>query len=96
MDYYIGLDAHSSTCTFVTLNASGKEVYRNKVPTSEKEIKGVITRFRGKVALALEESTLAKWVHAVTVNLCEKVIVCHPGYLPPSPGSKTDLSLIHI
>lgn len=90
MDYYIGIDAHSSTCTFVALNSMGKEVYKNRVPTSEKEIRSTIQLFKGKVAVALEESTIAKWVHAITVDICEKVIVCHPGYLSPSPGSKTD------
>lgn len=38
MKHYIGLDAHSATCTFVCLDHLGKETRRAKIQTSEKHI----------------------------------------------------------
>lgn len=38
MKHYIGLDAHSATCTFVCLDHRGMETRKTKVQTSEKNI----------------------------------------------------------
>ncbi len=34
---YIGLDAHSTTCTFVNFNEAGKVVGTAEVPTTERQ-----------------------------------------------------------
>ena len=35
MEYFIGLDAHSKTCTFVVIDQKGKETHRLQVNTTE-------------------------------------------------------------
>lgn len=39
MQNYIGLDAHSKTCTFVVINKTGRQTGFQHIKTGESEIK---------------------------------------------------------
>lgn len=50
MDNYIGLDAHSKTCTFVIMNHDGEIIKEGKVNTNERNLKDVIGSLAGTKA----------------------------------------------
>ena len=87
---YIGLDAHSTTCTFVILNKFGKERKTQVVKTSEVEIKEFIKSIGGEKILTFEESTLSRWLHAIIEPLVDKLIICNPLYINRKQGPKND------
>jgi transposase len=87
---YIGLDAHSTTCTFVVLNGFGKESKTQVVKTSEIGIREFIESLSGEKLLTFEESTLSRWLHAVIEPLVDKLVICNPIYLNRKQGPKND------
>ncbi len=91
MKHYIGLDAHSATCTFVVLTESGQCTQRSVVKTSE----GTLLKFLaslppGEKVLAVEESHVSQWVYVLLHDKVDKLIVCNPGRLAKHQGPKTD------
>lgn len=87
---YIGLDAHSATCTFVNLNEKGKEIAQCTVKTTEANILGFIKSQKGVKKLTFEESGLSKWLHILIKDKVDELIVCHPGYLSKRKGARDD------
>jgi transposase len=92
MDYFIGLDAHSSTSTFVVVTAGGKIVATATVRTTEKELRTQLETIRGKKSLAIEVSTLSKWLYALLKDEVDELLVCDPGRLHKGKGPKNDES----
>lgn len=91
MDVYIGLDAHSKSCTFVATNKDGEILKEGMFKTSERNLKDLARSFEGKkVALTLEESNIAQWMYCVLKDEVTQLIVCHPAYLPKKSGPKND------
>jgi len=90
MNEYIGLDAHSKTCTFVVLNNAGHEMRRAKVETSEKNILGFLSTLKGKKKLVFEESSISQWLYILLKDHLDKLVVCNPYYLAKKQGAKTD------
>ena len=90
MKHYIGLDAHSSTCTLVSLNFSGKELARVKLPTTERGLVLFVRSLKGEKALTFEESTQSKWLHTIFYKEVDELIVCQPAYLPKKRAAKGD------
>ena len=90
MDNYIGLDAHSKTCTFVVMSSDGEITKECKVNTNERNLKEVLGSLSGTKALVLEETNIAQWLFLALKNSVDKLIVCHPGYLPKKSGPKND------
>lgn len=62
MKHYIGLDAHSATCTFVVLDESGNVTHWTIVKTSESTLLGFLAILPGEKILAVEESRVSQWV----------------------------------
>jgi len=90
MDNYIGLDAHSKTCTFVIMNREGEIIKEGKVNTNERNLKELSKGLTGKTALMLEESNVAQWMYCVLKDEVDQLIICHPAYLPKKSGPKND------
>jgi transposase len=88
MTHYIGLDAHSKTCTGVVLDDSGKIQKSHQFATSE----GNITQFLKSVPqprqLAFEEQDLAHWLFLLTGDHVDKLVVANPAHLPKQRGAK--------
>ena len=55
MEYFIGLDAHSKTSTFVVIDQKGKETHRLQVNTTEFNLLRVVRSIPGPKALIFEE-----------------------------------------
>ena len=90
MKYYIGLDAHSTTCTFAVVDSKGKLIARQKTNTSEKNLVSFIQGFSGEKHLTVEESTISQWIYLTLHDKVHKLIVCNPVYLAKKKGAKTD------
>ncbi|MDX2244319.1 MAG: IS110 family transposase [Leptolyngbyaceae cyanobacterium bins.302] len=90
MVYYIGLDAHSRTCTGVVVDEKGEIKLRQTFPTSEEGLQGFMARVPGEKHLTFEECHLAQWLYVTLKDQVDKLVVCNPVYLAKKPGAKTD------
>ena len=90
MKHYIGLDAHLTSCTFVTLNGHGNETDKFEMPTSEKNIVKYIRSLKGEKHLTFEESNLAKWLYVTLRPEVDQLVVCNPSYIAKKQGPKSD------
>lgn len=89
---YIGLDAHSTTCTFVIINGNGIEIKNAQISTSERKITEFLNSVKGEKELVFEESGMSVWLHTILHGLVDKVVVCNPTYISKKLGSKNDYS----
>lgn len=97
MRNYIGLDAHSKTCTFVVVNEAGREVAAQKVPTGEKALVGFVRSLSGKKLLTFEESNLSQWLYTLFEPEVDQQVVCNPSYIVKRKGPKGDyLDGLHL
>ncbi len=58
MKYYVGLDAHSRTCTAVVVDEQGEIKLRETFNTSESNLLGFLSKIRGEKHLTFEECHL--------------------------------------
>ncbi len=91
MIYYIGLDAHSRTCTYSVINSIDSQVLSGKFDTSEKNLRHFCKSLKGETHLTFEESGLSKWLYSVLHTEVNSLVVCQPSLLPKKKGPKTDL-----
>jgi len=87
---YIGLDAHSSTCTAVVVSEQGEIRQRKTFSTSEAGILGFLNQVPGEKHLTFEECHLAQWLYILLSDQVDKLVVCNPVYLAKKAGAKTD------
>ena len=90
MENYIGLDAHSKTCTFVVLDAAGEITKTGTIGTSERNLREMVRSITGTKALVVEEANIAQWVFLTLKDEVDRLVVCHPAYLPKKSGPKND------
>jgi transposase len=90
MKHYIGLDAHSATCTFVVMDESGQVTHRSIVKTSEGTLLGFLGTLPGEKILAVEESHVSQWVYVLLHEKVDQLVVCNPCRLAKHQGPKTD------
>ncbi len=97
MSNYIGMDAHSKTCVFVVVNSAGKEIKTARVNSSEREITKFLGSLRGKKHLTFEECSMSRWLHVITKDQVDELIVCNPCFIPKRKGPKNDyLDALHM
>ena len=90
MNYYIGLDGHSSTCTAVVVDEKGEQKLRDTFPTTEANLIHFISKVSGEIHLTFEECTLAQWLYVALVEHVDHLLVCNPVYVAKKQGAKTD------
>jgi transposase len=91
MNYYIGLDAHSQTCTAVVVDENGDQKLRQTFDTTEANLIGFVSRVKGdNVSLTFEECTLSQWLYLTLVEHVDHLLVCNPVYVAKKQGAKTD------
>ena len=88
--YYIGLDAHSRSCTFAVMNGRGKVLDRHQVPTEERLLLDYLRSFRGNKALVFEETTVSHWLYVLLKGEVNKLVVCNPVMNKKRSKAKTD------
>lgn len=90
---YLGLDAHTRTCTLAAMDARGRLVSNAVFTTSEAaligHVTGLVARFK---SLAEEESSLVGWMADALRPYVDDLVVCDPKHnaLISRSGNKGD------
>ena len=87
MDRYVGVDVHTSSCTFVVLDSTGKLLRRDVVETNGRALVGYVKQMPGDVHLCLEESGWSQWLVEILSPRAAEVVVYRAEW---KPGSKSD------
>ena len=75
MDRYIGLDAHSSSCTVAVIGPSGKRLQTQVLETNAKVIINFIRIIPGNRHLCFEEGTHSNWLYEVLSPFVQEIVV---------------------
>ena len=90
MKKYIGLDAHSSTCSFCVTDEAGKMVDTAKIVTNGRLLIDYVRNIPGKKELTFEECELSSWLYEILRDEVDKVLVCNPVENRQYKKAKTD------
>lgn len=90
MKYYIGLDAHSATCTAAVVDEKGDIKVRETFKTTEGNLVGFMRKIPSHKSLTFEECHLAQWLYVTLKEEVDELIVCNPVYVAQKGGSKDD------
>jgi transposase len=88
MTRYIGLDAHSESCTIAVLGPSGKRLRHERLQTSAELLKNFIKEVPRPRHLCMEDGTLSEWLFEELTPVVDKLVVVMPDR---TPGNKSDL-----
>jgi len=88
MDRYIGIDAHSQSCTLAVVGPSGRRLKSQLVETNGKALVEALKSIPGRKHLCLEEGTQSEWLHEILAPHVEEIVVTVP---PKRSGQKDDL-----
>lgn len=75
---HIGLDAHSSTCTFNVTDEVGRELDNTTIETNGRLLVNYIRGIEGVKKLTFEECELSNWLYEILRPEVEELIVCNP------------------
>jgi transposase len=87
---YIGLDAHSSTCTFCVLDAQGTELEIKTIVTNGRLIIDYLQSLGKNINIVFEECDLSFWLFDILHKHVSKIIVCSPAANVQYKRAKTD------
>jgi transposase len=87
---YIGIDVHSSTCTFCVLDAQGVELDNRTIATNGRLILDYVKSFGDHVIIAFEECDLSCWLFNILRPHVRKIIACNPAANVQYKRAKTD------
>jgi len=87
---YIGLDAHSSTCTFCVTNEEGFEIDNTTIRTNGRLLINYLRMINGYKRLTFEECELSSWLYEILGKEVDELIVCNPVYNREYKRRKTD------
>jgi len=87
MDRYIGLDAHTSSCTVAVIGQSGKRLHSQVVETNAKALIEVIRAVPKDRHLCLEEGSHSNWLYEVLSPHVQEIVVA---LVNESRGPKSD------
>ena len=75
MERYIGLDAHSTTCTFAVMGPSGRRLKLQVLETNGKLLVEFLRSIPGDRYLALEEGAQSEWLYEVLEPHTKELVV---------------------
>src|SRR3989337_1865647 len=78
MTKYIGLDAHSSTCTFNVTDERGMEVDNTTIESNGRLLVKYLRGIEGVKKLTFEECELSSWLYEILRPEVDELIVCNP------------------
>lgn len=87
MDRYIGIDAHSESCTLAVMGPSGRRLKEVRLETNGKAIVDFVRSVAGNRYVCLEEGTQAEWLCELLEPVTKEVVVQLP---ERSQGVKND------
>jgi transposase len=78
MDRYIGIDAHSESCTVAVMGPSGKRIRQQVVDTQAKVLIDLLKGLAGSKYVCIEEGQLAEWLVEALVPHVKEIVVVQP------------------
>ena len=78
MERYIGLDAHTTSCTLAVVGPSGKRLRELVVETSGEALIGTLHSISGQRHLCIEEGELSGWLYEVLRPHVHRLVVAQP------------------
>jgi transposase len=87
MDRYIGLDAHSTTCTFAVMGASGRRLKEQVLETNGKLLVEFVRSVAGDRYVCLEEGAQSEWLYEILEPYTKETVVVRA---PRRAGCKND------
>lgn len=87
---YIGLDAHSSTCSFCVMDGKGKILDTAKLETNGRLLVGYLRGISGEKKLTFEECELSSWLYEIAKKEVDEILVCNPVNNRNYKKAKTD------
>jgi transposase len=87
MDRYIGLDAHSSSCTAAVIGPSGRKIQHQVLETNAKVLISFVHTIPRNRRLILEEGTHSQWLYEVLAPHVQELVVVA---VQQSRGPKSD------
>jgi len=89
MDRYIGLDAHSASCTVAVIGPSGRRISHQVLETNGRSLVSFVKTVPGTRHLCLEEGNHAAWLHELLEPHVAEIVVAGVGP-QRSRGPKSD------
>lgn len=87
---YMGIDVHSSTCSFCVLDSQGIELDHRTIVTNGRLMIQYLQSFGENVMVAFEECDLSSWLFDLLRNHVRSLIVCNPVANAQYKRAKTD------
>jgi transposase len=88
MTRYIGLDAHSESCTLAVVGPSGRQLRHERLETRADVLKDAVRKVPRPRELCIEEGNLSAWLYEELEPIVDNLIVV----IPDKPkGNKSDL-----
>jgi len=87
MERYVGVDAHSKSCTLGVMSASGQRLKALVVETSGRALIEAVRGIPGRLHVCLEEGTQSAWLYELLKPHAAEVVVA---VAPERKGSKDD------
>jgi len=87
MNRYIGLDAHSQTCTVAVMGSSGRRLREQVLETNAKVLVDFLKSIAGDRYLCMEEGALSEWLYETLERYTKETMVI---VAPPHSGPKND------
>ena len=78
MTKHIGLDAHSSTCTFNVTDERGREIDNTTLETNGRLLVKYLRGIGGIKKLTFEECELSNWLYEILNPEVDELLVCNP------------------
>jgi hypothetical protein len=75
MDRYIGLDAHSASCTVAVVGPSGRRLQHQVLETNGRSLINFIKTIPGRKHLCLEEGNHSAWLYEILEPHVEEIVV---------------------
>src|SRR5437899_1175340 len=79
MDRYIGMDAHSQSCTLGVVGPSGRRLKSQVLETNGKVLVEALRSIPGRKHLCIEEGTQSEWLHEILAPHVDEIVVTMPG-----------------
>ena len=73
---YLGIDAHSETCTFCAIDKEGKFIMRCTVSTETRQLRAAVRELPDHTWAMIEASSVSIFVRDALASVLERIIIC--------------------
>ena len=87
---YIGVDVHSSTCSFCVTDSQGVQIDTQTIPTNGRLLIDYLKSLGNNLAITFEECDLSGWLFEILRHHVSSIVVCNPAANAEYKRAKTD------